>query len=292
MMDQPRRIPRRAGTAAWRPRIQLLVWLLVAMAAASCAPVQDGAPAPTFQLVNQHGQLTRLDELRGRTVLLTFLYSNCPDTCPLYLANLSSTVRTIVERGEQAPAVVVVTVDPDRDTVERLRAFATPWPGDWLFLTGTYQQVSDVWGRYGILVEKRPLAGSSDVHVHHGYAVIHSAKLFVIDPLGRQQDELTGDWTARELTATLGAAQSAEGGATINSPFALVATVLRRCGELAARRPGLFFGLVLLIVCGALILPSLLLRSFLGSHSPTTPVMVRGRPDPSRHHLNRGEDML
>jgi protein SCO1/2 len=274
-------------------RLSLLVWLLATIAATSCASIRDRQPAPTFQLVNQHSQPARLDDLRGRTVLLTFLYSNCPDTCPLYLANLSSTVHAIAERGDEAPAVVVVTVDPDRDTVERLQAFAAPWPRDWLFLTGTYQQASDVWRQYGITVEKRPLAGSSDVHVHHGYAVVHSAKLFVIDPLGRSEAELIGDWTAQELTATLSAARAMDGGPSRNGVLAVLADVLRRCGELATTQPGPFFGLVLLVVCGGLVLPALLLRTFLGGHPPTTTTATApDRPYPSRHHLDRGEELL
>jgi protein SCO1/2 len=290
-MRQDWRISRRPSGAGRGPRLQLVICLLVAVAASSCAFGRDRPPAPSFQLVDQHGQLARLDDLHGRTVLLTFLYSNCPDTCPLYLANLSATVHALLERGEEAPAVVVVTVDPDRDTVERLRAFATPWPRDWLFLTGSYQQVSDVWRQYGIAVEKRPLEGSSDVHVHHGYAVVHSAKLFVLDPSGLRQAELTGDWTAQELTATLGAARTADGGPSVKGVLAVVTTVLRRCGELAARRPGLFFGLTLLVVFGALVLPTLLLRTFLGNRPPATAVTVPGQPYPSRRNLDRGEDM-
>jgi protein SCO1/2 len=275
-----------------RPGLHLLIWLLVAVAATSCASVRDRQPAPSFQLVSQHGQPAGLDDLRGRTVLLTFLYSSCPDTCPLYLANLSAAVHAIAERGEAAPAVVVVTVDPDRDTVERLRTFAAPWPRDWLFLTGTYQQVSDVWRRYAIAVEKQPLAGSSDVHVHHGYKVIHSAKLFVIDPIGRPQAELTGAWTTRELTATLAEPAAADGGPVRVGVVAGLVDLLKRCGELAATRPGLFFGLVLLVGCGALVLPTLLLRSFLGAHSPAARATVPDRPYPSRHHLDRGEEVL
>lgn len=107
-MDQPRRIPRRAGTAAWRPRIQLLVWLLVAMAAASCAPVRDGTPAPTFQLVNQHGQLTRLDELRGRTV---------EAGTELYAAQLNRAGKTL--NDVDMPLAVQVYVAPTDEEAQR-----------------------------------------------------------------------------------------------------------------------------------------------------------------------------
>lgn len=267
-------------------------WLVLAVVVltvvmAGCAPGRAGAAAPSFTLVNQHGEMTRLDDLRGRTVLLTFLYTNCPDTCPLYLANVAATLHGIREEDGERPTVVVVTVDPDRDTVERLRTFAATWPPDWQFLTGTYQQVSAVWQSYGVVAEKQPLAGSSDVHAHHGYAVVHTARLWVIDPLGQPQTELTGAWTVQDLRATLAAAPAPMRGSAISGLFAAAGELVRRCGDLAAREPGVFFSLLALLAAGGLILPTFLLRTFLSTRAPVTGTLVpdnsgRSGHDPAR----------
>ena len=120
-------------------------------------------PAPDFALTRQDGERVGLADLRGKVVVVTFIYATCADTCPLLTAKLVEIQRRL---GADGPRVrfVAITVDPVRDTAEALRRYAeghgAKAPG-WLFLTGTEEEIGEVARRYAIYVKKRP-AGDVD----------------------------------------------------------------------------------------------------------------------------------
>jgi len=84
--------------------------------------VNDEAPA--FALIDQRGQTLTLDAFRGRPVLVTFAYAHCQTVCPVVIADVLAAQRQLTDRS---PAVVVVTLDPWRDTPSRLNAIAEDW---------------------------------------------------------------------------------------------------------------------------------------------------------------------
>jgi protein SCO1/2 len=227
-----------------------------------CAGASDGHPAPPIQLTNQFGEVTRLEDLRGRTVILTFLYTSCPDTCPLYLSKIALGLRSYEDATGDRPVVVVVTVDPDRDSVARLRMFASQWPAGWLFLTGTYPRVSRVWNAYRIDVSKRPPAGLDDVA--HGYSVTHTAKVLTIDRQGLIRATLTGDWSPADLSEALQASSVPSSAALVSIPPLDLGWLLRRCGDFAAEHPAVFLGLVLLTSSPVLLLTAFFVRMVFG----------------------------
>lgn len=228
------------------------------IALAGCATSVSRVQAPAFELTDQRGAPVRLDSLRGRTVLLTFLYSHCPDTCPLYLFNLRQALSGLGASGEGL-SVVVVTVDPERDTVAHLARFARSWPENWHFLTGGPVDVARVWGEYGIYVEKDEAPG------HHsagpGYRVIHTARLLVINREGYVTSELRGEWSAEDAQAAAALALAGDEAGRARSVFNPLAALLQRCGEFASSYPLAFLTLVLLLMLPGLILPALMLRS-------------------------------
>jgi len=120
-------------------------------------------PAPDFALTVQDGTRVGLADLRGKVVVVTFIYATCADTCPLLTAKLVGIQRQL---GTDAARVrfVAITVDPEKDTPEALRRYAAGHgakaPG-WLFLTGTQGEIGEVARRYGIYVKKKP-AGDVD----------------------------------------------------------------------------------------------------------------------------------
>jgi len=120
-------------------------------------------PAPDFALTVQDGTRVGLADLRGKVVVVTFIYATCADTCPLLTAKLVGIQRQL---GTDAARVrfVAITVDPEKDTPEALRRYAeghgAKAPG-WLFLTGTQGEIGEVARRYGIYVKKKP-AGDVD----------------------------------------------------------------------------------------------------------------------------------
>lgn len=134
-------------------------------------------PAPDFALTLQDGARIGLADLRGKVVVVTFIYATCADTCPLLTAKLVGIQRQLGTDGVRV-RFVAITVDPEKDTPEALRRYAeghgAKAPG-WMFLTGTAAEIGDVTRRYGIYVKKRP-AGDVDhtflTSVIDGYGVL------------------------------------------------------------------------------------------------------------------------
>jgi protein SCO1/2 len=238
---------------------------LAGLGAALAAPV---APPPPFALIDQYGRPVTLAELSGRPVVMTFLYSHCPDTCPTTLGTIAAGLNALEAAGEEPPAVVIITVDPDRDTVARLRAFAGAWPADWRFLTGSYPQLTPIWRAYGVSVQKRPPAHSSEVHT--GYTLVHTNKTVLLDRAGAPSGQLTGAWAGPDLAAALRRAPAAPPAAW-QRPADRLDAFLRACGEFAAAEPGLAAGVVATLLIPGLLLPFWLLRQLLDTRRPATP---------------------
>ena len=116
-------------------------------------------PAPEFTLTTQDGNRLSLQELRGRVVLLTFIFTSCKDSCPL----LTHKMATLQPRlgGDFGPNAffVSITVDPERDTPAVLKRYAAAHGAKlagWAFLTGTQAQVRTIVRRYGAFYRKIP----------------------------------------------------------------------------------------------------------------------------------------
>lgn len=135
-------------------------------------------PAEDFVLTDQHGQPFRLSDQIGSVVLLFFGYTSCPDVCPTTLAKFKQ-VHT--QLGDQADRVrfVLVTVDPERDTAERLRNYLGAFNSSFVGLTGTTAELEAVWQKYGVYREK--VGGASAT----GYVVDHSTSTYLVDAQGR-----------------------------------------------------------------------------------------------------------
>jgi protein SCO1/2 len=137
-----------------------------------------GRTAPDFTLTDQEGRKIRLADLRGRLVLLNFIYTNCTDVCPITTAMLTRVQRGLISRGWWARDVVFLTVttDPARDTVAVLAAYAKRYKADargWHFLTGGEPTLRRVYKSYGITV--RPTGAGQE----------HDLPTFVIDRKGK-----------------------------------------------------------------------------------------------------------
>ena len=105
--------------------------------------------APDFALHDQHGRPVSLDTYDGDVTVVTFLYTYCPDVCPAVTSHLRDVQGSL---GEDASRVdfVAISVDPERDTVERAREYLDAWSLDqrWAFLVGNEDELSGVWRSY------------------------------------------------------------------------------------------------------------------------------------------------
>lgn len=118
-------------------------------------------PAPDFSLVNHRGNRTRLSAFRGRVVLLTFVYGNCPGACPLVTGKLLALHQELKRSmgGRADVQLLSVSVDPQNDTPARLAAYARQWQvhdGSWLFLTGSEAEIQAVLDAYDLWRQKLP----------------------------------------------------------------------------------------------------------------------------------------
>lgn len=115
-----------------------------------------------FTLRDQFGQRVRLSDLKGRVVVLTFLYSHCPDVCPLITSNLRRTSELLDSRAPGV-AFLAVTVDPGRDTVGRLYQYSRQYGmlHRWHFLTGDPKDLRPIWDYYWVGEVTTELAGSA-----------------------------------------------------------------------------------------------------------------------------------
>jgi protein SCO1/2 len=113
-------------------------------------------PAPDFALTSQDGNRVSLKELRGAVVVLTFIYASCIDTCPLLTAKLAALAPRLSRQGALPVRFVAISVDPERDSPEVLKAYARGHGAtgpEWAFLTGRAADIREVARRYGVYVK-------------------------------------------------------------------------------------------------------------------------------------------
>ena len=134
-------------------------------------------PAPEFTLARESGSF-QLEEARGDIVLLFFGYTSCPDICPTTMAELKTALERLGEEKAENVKVVFVTVDPERDTPERVQEYVNHFDADFIGLSGTEQELAPVWNEYGVYREI--VDGTSAA----GYLVNHTARVTLIDQEG------------------------------------------------------------------------------------------------------------
>ena len=135
-----------------------------------------------FSLGDQHGRPFTNEQLRGKWSLVFFGYVSCPDVCPMTLHELAS-FRSLLRDDTNAEPdelqVAFVSVDPARDSPERLGEYVGHFNRRFLGLTGDRQQIDRLAGQLGAGYELQEETSPGQ------YAVMHSSAIFVIDPLGR-----------------------------------------------------------------------------------------------------------
>jgi protein SCO1 len=116
------------------------------------------AQAPPFTLTSQDGKSVARADLRGKVLAVTFIYTGCPDICPLVTQKMVEVQNALgVEFGAKI-AFVSITLDPEHDAPAVLKDYAQSWgakPNGWMFLTGSPAAVRDVTRRYGVFFAKK-----------------------------------------------------------------------------------------------------------------------------------------
>jgi protein SCO1 len=163
-------------------------------------------PAPPIALRDQAGAPVTLDRFRGRPVLLTFLYTDCPDICPVIGQRVGQALEKLGKDAARV-AVVAVSVDPEGDTPEKARAFLLKHNisgPDRHFLLGDRATLEPVWLAYGVAAQPSvtPRAGSPATQTIVG-RIGHTEATYLIDRQGRNRALLRGEATADEIARGL-----------------------------------------------------------------------------------------
>lgn len=176
------------------------------------------APAADFRLTDQFGESVALSGFRGRVTLLTFLYTDCPDVCPIAANHLRQASRLLSEDGADV-AIVVVSVDPEGDSVDAARAYSERWgmAERWSYLVGSEEALRPIWaayyidpylhgpGRDGVSADSAsslPQAASGGgvgALAAQSGRIIHSAPIYLIDAAGIMRVVFTMPFETEDL---------------------------------------------------------------------------------------------
>ena len=143
-------------------------------------------------LIDQENNIFTLDNLRGKWSLLFFGFTHCPDICPVTLAVMDKAHSQLEQAGDTQ--FVFVTVDPDRDTSERMAQYLTSFNPEFIGLGGSAEQIAGLTGQVGLpyFLDK--------TESEENYLVDHGASLFLVDPLGRMVGIFSAPHEARDVT--------------------------------------------------------------------------------------------
>jgi protein SCO1/2 len=182
-------------------RVVALAFVVIVLA--SCAPAAvrlsgtelGGGNAPDFTLSDgMTGEAVTLTSLRGNVVAMAFLYTHCPDVCPLTAAQFRAAQTQL---GADAARVrfVAVSVDPEGDTPAAVKVFsaAHDLKENWRYLIGPRTALAAVWSAYGVGAFAEPT----------GANVSHNDAIYLIDPQGHEREIVHSDVALKDLVADL-----------------------------------------------------------------------------------------
>jgi len=162
-----------------RPLLAVFALMVLVLAAPARASDEIGGP---FKLTDQDGRSVSDRTYQGKPVLLYFGFTSCPDVCPTDLARIERIAQRVRKAGAPAPTPIFVSIDPERDTPPKMKAYVGAFGKDFVGLTGTPAQVAAIADRYDVYYKKVPYG-------HHGqYMMDHSTFLFLLDARGRYVD--------------------------------------------------------------------------------------------------------
>jgi protein SCO1 len=145
-----------------------------------------------FTLTDQDGKVFRLASARGKLLLVTFIFTTCPDVCPLLTAKFATIQRALQEKKTNDVILLSITTDPERDSAAALKDYADRFKADtrnWSFLTGSRQELAKVWKAFGVNVTK---TDSGDVQ--------HTGLTTLIDRQSIRRVDYYGDkWPDKEV---------------------------------------------------------------------------------------------
>ena len=153
--------------------------------------------APEIVLDRLDGNSFRLSKMRGSVVLLFFGYTSCPDVCPTTLAELKLALAELDEEDAAQVKVLFVTVDPERDTPQRVQEYVDHFNPAFIGLSGSQVDLERIWTVYGVYREI--VEGTSAA----GYILNHTARVTLIDQQGNMRVSFGFDTPVEDIVHDL-----------------------------------------------------------------------------------------
>lgn len=180
-----------------------LSWIILAFSI-SVAPASADGGVIDFSLVDHNGKPFRLQDERGKVVLVFFGYTLCPDVCPIELQHMANAIKRL---GSDSARVrgLFVTVDPAHDTPEVLARYVGYFDSALVGLTGSDEQIAAAAKQFRVVYRKNAQSSSQ-------YTLDHTANLFVIDQRGRLSTIVPFGFPAAHIENLLRDMLAAEGG--------------------------------------------------------------------------------
>ena len=160
----------------------------------SGATIDKPTVLPDFSLHDQAGQLVTLHGQRGKAVLLTFLYTHCPDVCPITAQNLNQALRLLPKAERAEVRILAVSVDPRRDTRAAVRHFVRTHQllPQFRYLTGTFNELVKAWRYYNITSIREAKTGNIN-HTLYTLLVDRTGKARVLYAANAQPTDVAHD---------------------------------------------------------------------------------------------------
>ena len=152
-----------------------------------------GTVAPDFTLTDQNGKHISLSQFKGRPVVLTFLYTHCPDQCPLTAERLHSSMLSLGSDASKV-GIVAVSTDPKGDTLQAAQKFTLQhnMQNYWHYLIGTQDTLTPIWTAYNVYAQGEQ------------QSVDHTLAIYIIDKQGHERTFFGGNsFTPDQITTDL-----------------------------------------------------------------------------------------
>jgi len=160
--------------------------------------ITNERPAGGDFTMNTIDGVKKLSDYQGKLVLLYFGYTYCPDICPTNLGNLSVAYQQLTDKQKANLQIIFVSVDPERDTPERLQQYVNYFESNMVGMTNTPEIIAEVARRYGVVYAK-----VDDPNNGTNYAVDHSAFTYVVDLQGNLQQQLPHATSPQQFIETI-----------------------------------------------------------------------------------------
>jgi protein SCO1/2 len=158
--------------------------------------IQSTQRAPRLELQAAGGETVRMTDFEDQVVVVYFGYTFCPDVCPATLSKLADALAILGDRAEGVQ-VMMVSVDPARDTPDMLGEYVQHFHQDFIGVTGDEETVNRVATLHGVYYERQ------DGSVSSGYIVDHTSTVMLVDREGYLKLVLPFEGTAEQIAADI-----------------------------------------------------------------------------------------